>query len=283
MVKIFKVLTFILLILVSFSFADFSLKNLTVSININKQGEAYVEEKILIWINSTQSKELYESARLAFSDIASWKNILNLSEVRHHVTRANAEIYNIRVMPQNIEWCNSFLKICQTTMRLDYYIKAGGNGTGLVDVIQYKPRTKKYTLLSNTFSFEQTKTGDLILPEMTKISLTIPQDADKIYFSVNPKNIEENDLYFLFDEKENKKYYYGHLRTFVWEGTSLSKFTLSYEIEFPLESEVVEFFVGMQKSLFLFILSSEGLAGVLILIIASVSFYYLKKYNKINM
>ncbi|MEM4633526.1 MAG: hypothetical protein QW275_00020 [Candidatus Anstonellaceae archaeon] len=266
-------------LLSNYVFADFSMRSLSVFININKDGTAYVEERLYLVISGQISKELYDATRLSYSDLATWKERTQLSEMRHHVTRANTEISNLRVLPQPIERCNSMLDVCFATVIIDYNIPVGRNGTGLVRVENYKPRTSKFSLVSEALSFEQTKTGDLILPEGTTISISIPTNADKIFISNPPQALIESPSNFRYDEQDNLRYYIGEQRTFEWRGDTLSKFQFSYEIEAPLETEVIEFFSTLQRKVSFFLTSNEGPAAIFILAVAAATVFY---FNKIS-
>ncbi|VVB98508.1 Uncharacterised protein [uncultured archaeon] len=116
------------LLLISIVAADFSLSSLNVFINVNLDGSANVEEKLDLLINGTQSRDLYDTTRAAYSDLATWKDRTQLSEMRHHITRANADITNLRIVPQAVERCNSFLGVCHGVVVLDYVVPAGVNG-----------------------------------------------------------------------------------------------------------------------------------------------------------
>ncbi|MCX8197781.1 MAG: hypothetical protein N3F07_01100 [Candidatus Micrarchaeota archaeon] len=263
----------------SLFFAEFSMRSLSVMISINKDGSAHVEEHLAISISGKISKELYESTRVSYSDLATWKERTQLSEMRHHVTRANTEIVNLRVLPQPIERCNSLLDICYATVIIDYNIPLGKNGTGLVRVENYKPRTSRYSLAPEALSFEQTRTGDLILPQGTKISISIPQNAEKIFISNPPQELLESPENFRYDEQENLRFYVGEKRTFEWQGDTLSKFQFSYEIEAPLESEVIEFFSSWQRRVASFMFSPQGPAAAIIFLAAAASIFYINRFG----
>jgi len=267
------------LLLSGIASADFSMRSLSVLININKDGTVHAEERLSLVINGSSSKELYDATRSTYSDLATWKDRTQLSEMRHHVTRANTDISNLRVLPQAIERCNSFVGTCYATVVIDYTVPVGQNGSGLVKVDHYKPRTAKYSLVSDALSFDQTKTGDLILPTGTNISISIPQNSEKIYFSSLPQNLVDASDSFLYDEGANLRYYTGEKRTFYWQGDMLSKFQFTYEIEAPLESEVIEFFADNQKQITQFFLGPQGLAAIIVLAAAVASAFYLNRVN----
>ncbi len=260
--------------------ADFSTRSLMVFININLDGSASVEERLYMVMDGQPSRELYDTTRSAYSDLSTWQSRTGLSELRHHVSRAAAEITDLRITPQSIDHCNSFLGTCYATVVLDYKVAAGKNGSGLVKVDRYKPRTALYSLQQDALSFEQTKTGDLVIPEGTNITLSIPQTAEKIHFSSPPQNIKAGEENFRHDQSSNIDYYVGSERLFTWRGDSLSKFEFTYEIESPLESEVLQFFQDSQQSLLQFFFGPEGLAALIIIAAGAASAF---QFNRLKL
>ena len=272
---------FMLLLLAGMPHADFSMKSLSVFVNINLDGSANIDEQLEMVINGSSSRDLYDTTRAVYSDLTTWKTRTELLEMRHHVTRAKAEVTELRIIPQAIERCNSFLSTCYATVVIDYKIPATQNGSGLIKVDRYKPRTLRYSLKQDALSFEQTETGDLILPTGTVISMAIPQNAEKIFFSTVPTNLAgEPEEDFKYDSTSNTRYYIGKKRIFKWSGNALSKFQFTYEVELPLETEVVDFFIGSQNTVSVLIFGPQGMAALFIIITGVTSFYYMNRINK---
>lgn len=271
---------FALLVAASLASADFTMHALSVFININRDGSANVEERITLSLNGSQSRELYEITRSAYSDLATWRERTGISEMRHHITRATTEISDLRVLPQAVEFCNPYLDVCRAAIVIDYKVPSSANGSGLVKVEHYKPRTSNYSLLQDSLSFEQTRTGDIILPPNTNITIAVPQAAQKIYFSTVPNNLADESENFRFDQSANLRYYAGQKRLFVWKGDTLSKFAFTYEIESPLETEVLEFFRDSQGAVIRLFLGPEGLAAFIVIAAAGASVYYFNRLNK---
>ena len=271
---------FALLLISATPRADFSSKSLSVLININPDGSANVEEQLDIIMNSTSSRELYETTRTVYSDISTWKDRTQLPEMRQHISRAKADISDIRITPQPVTSCNSFLGICHALFILDYKVIAAQNGSGLVKVERYKPRTAKYSLQQEALSFEQTKTGDLILPSGTQISITVPAGAEKIYFSTAPSNIADESGNLLYDSSTNLRYYVGAKRTFSWQDNTLSKFQFTYEIESALEDEVISFFSGTQNATAQLLFGPQGIAAFIMIAAGALTFYYFNSRAK---
>ena len=190
--------------------ADFSSKSLTVMININPDGSANVEEQLAIIINGSDSENLYETTRTVYSDITTWQTLTQLPDLRQHISGAKADTTNIRITPEPIGNCNSFLGTCQALILMDYNVLAAQNGSGLVAVDRYKPRTARYTLQQDALSFELTKSGDLTLLEGTQLMITVPQPSEDIYFSTTPSNLNDTDASsFIYNPTTDLRYYAG--------------------------------------------------------------------------
>lgn len=274
---------FALFLLTSAARADFSSKSLSVLININPDGSANVEEQLDIVINSTESRELYETTRSVYSDLTTWKDRTQLSEMRHHISRAKADISDIRIIPGSVQNCNSFAGICHANFILDYMVAPGQNGTGLVKAERYKPRTTNYSLQQDALSFEQTKTGDLILPYGTQITIAVPTAAEKIYFSTLPDDIAADGSDSMrYDPTTNLRYYTGAERTFTWKDDTLSKFQFTYEIESPLEDEVISFFSNTQNATAQLLLGPQGIAAFILIATAVLTFYFFNSRARVK-
>lgn len=271
---------FLLLAIAGALSADFRLQSLSVFMNVNQDGSVNVEENLALAMNGS-STQLYRDTRSAYSDLATWQNRTGLPEMRHHVSRAAADINNLRVLPQAISSCNPYVDLCLATVTLDYTITATSeNGSGLVEVSHYKPRTAKYSIQQDALSFDQTKTGDLLLPPSTNITISIPAEAEKIHFSSIPQNLQGNGADFRYDQTSNTRYYTGTQRIFSWQGDTLSNFQFTYEIEFPLETEVVQFFQSSQNSVISLFLGPEGLAALILIAAGAASVYYFNRLGK---
>ncbi|MCX8197500.1 MAG: hypothetical protein N3G80_04265 [Candidatus Micrarchaeota archaeon] len=271
---------FFLLLFASVAFSsNFSLRSLSVFIRINQDGSANVEEHFAIMMNSSL-KEFYEDTRSIYSDLATWRAKTGIAELRHHISRAYADIRNLRLVPQPVERCNLYVNLCHATLLLAYDVPASKQGSGLVKVDWYKPRTAKYSIEADALSFERTKSGDLLLPPNTNITFAIPPLADRIYFSAIPENIADQASNFRYDYTSNLRYYVGQSRIFNWRGEMLSKFQFTFEIEFPLETEVIEFFKEAQTSVLTLFFGPQGLAALIILSSVAATIYFLNKIER---
>lgn len=254
----------VLMMLAGIAFCNFELRALNVSITLNPDGTAHVVEEAHLFINTSQSIELYKQSRTV-NDLSSWTARTEISDLRTHLSRAYVEISNLQVRPGTVQNCNNVAETCYASLVLDYDVyPIRGKTAGLLDASMYKPRTTKYSLRNEVFTFNRSKTDDIILSKNMAIFVAVPDDATRITFSKVPDNFNDADiLLFKFDSKTGNNYYYGQKRSFEWSGQTLSQFGMSYELEQSLEDEITQFFSQMQKKIFGSILSAEGLAYIL--------------------
>lgn len=262
--KTFLAFAFALLIFAGAARAEFELRSLDVSLSVNPDGTAHATEEAMLFITGNQSTSLYEQS-IVYNDLSSWATRTGISDIRTHISRAYAELRDLRVRPQPLSNCNNLAQTCYATLVLDYDIFPIQNKTasGIVSADLYKPRTTKYSLKTEAFTFPRTKTDDIILPKGTSLKITLPQEASYITFSKVPDNLAGESALFRFDPKVGATYYFGPARVFLWSDQTLSQFSLSYEIEKPLEAEVLEFFNELETRIFSSVFSFEGFAYLL--------------------
>ncbi|VVB58954.1 Uncharacterised protein [Candidatus Anstonella stagnisolia] len=279
----FSQLLLCIFLLAGIAAAGFELRSFSVNVNINNDGSSHVEERALIFITTPQSRELYEASRLN-NDLSSWRELLGIEEIRQHVSRASVEVARFRFRAEAPERCNSIAGTCFASIVFDYDAipvqKNDSSRSGIISTYTYKPRTTRYSLNPQAFSFETSNAGDIILSKQTTLSIAIPQDSQKIFFSRDPDNLADKTGNVIFDSKDNLNYYYGSLRTFNWEGQTLSQFELSFEREESLEKEVLQFFKTAQERVSSLLFSSEGPAILIILAVAAASVIYINHMRK---
>lgn len=262
-----------LMLILSTASAGFELKSLHVTITVNPDGSAYVEEKIYLFLTSPDDVELYESG-MSINDLATWKERIGLGDIRYHIGTATVDVRNIRIRPQPVEKCSTVTGACFATLMFDYGASpftingTPVEGTGLFIMEKFKPRTTRYTLNPKSLSFEVTADGDIVLQKNVVLTIILPQDAKNIYAQPIPKD--------LIDSRPPFK----GISTFSWENTILPKFEFSYEREESLESEVLQFFQSAQQHVSSIIFGPEGAAAILILLIVVVSYVYLSRAKK---
>ncbi len=260
---------FAILFLLSLAYADFQLQNLDVAIKLNEDGSAAVEERINVIVFGQYSMQLYESGYNK-NNLASWQDVTNISEIKTHIGANYADTRNIVVRPQPLQKSKSGLDVWYGQIIVDYsaypyYDKNGSvaNRTGLVIMDNYKPRTTRYTLNENAFSFKRTETGDIKLDDTTTLSITPPSNA--LITIVNP----------ITEDMSNVKFP-APSRTLKWSGLTLVQFSLVYEIEQSLDKEVLSFFSDLQQSIRASLSSPEGLSAIAVVLVLAAAYFYLR-------
>ncbi|MBS3069834.1 hypothetical protein J4441_05710 [Candidatus Micrarchaeota archaeon] len=270
----------LLFLLSGTAFASFEFRSLSVQISINPDASAHVEEHISIFITGNQSRQIYEDSRL-FNDLSTWRERLQLEEIRHHISRAAADITHFRTRPDPVERCNPQLETCFASLTFDYDIPATAAnfpGGGLIIAQNYKPRTWRYALNPQALSFETSKNGDIIISKQITLSISIPQDSKKIFFSRTPDGL--NAAGDFTRDGSNALYYAGTARSFSWSGQTLSQFEFSFEREESLENEVLQFFKSAQERISYLFFSPEGPALLIMLAAVSLSIFYINHIRK---
>ncbi len=262
-----------LLLLGTVAHSAFVLRSLQITIDAQKNGDANVDERISMFLDSQDSVDLYKSG-LSINDLGSWKERTGMSEMRYHVSAAKVNIRNIRIRPQPLEQCNNVDGTCYATIIIDYTatpldVNGSGNSTtGMFLLDKYRPRTTRYTLNPDTISTKRTESGDLLLDQYTSLTIKIPSDAKLEALQPIP-----SDLIDTLELPSSTNH------TFTWKNAILPKMQLVYTIEDPLETEIIEFFGSLEGSATSLFLGPSGAAIIIILGVSIVSYVYLNRVS----
>ncbi|MDD5337627.1 MAG: hypothetical protein PHS02_04040 [Candidatus ainarchaeum sp.] len=258
-----------LLILASVAFANFQFQNQEISVKLNEDGSATVEESLNLVVFSQYSMQLYETGYNK-NTLSGWQELTNITEIKVHTSAKDADVRGLIIRPQPLEKSLSAGDVWYAQIILDYsvypyYDKSGQpiNGTGLVEIDNYKPRTTRYSLNEAAFNLPRTERGDIRLDTDTTLSITPPANSLITYLNPIPRALGS------FKPPARS-------RTLSWNDLTLVQFSLEYEIEESLDKEVLQFFSGLQDSIRTSLLSTEGFAAVAIAIILIFSYFYLK-------
>jgi len=255
---------------------SFELRRFEVSLTLYPDGTAHAVESMRIYMNNTQSIKLYEDT-MQSNDLATWVSRTGISDLRTHITSASVEVGNLQVRSQSPENCNSILGVCFATLVLEYDIRPlYTDKPGILKLENYKPRTTRYTLNSDVLLLSRSSSGDILLPPNTMLRIILPADASDIKFSQLPNNLKNDTSRFIYDPSQG---YSGHERQFVWSDQTLSKFSVAFQREAPLESEILSYFSRLQKMVFDTAFSIEGAALILVLIVLLVSVLWVHKLH----
>jgi hypothetical protein len=257
-----------LLLAFSTCFAEFRLQNVDVSAKLDETGAAVVQERIDLIIISPYSMQLYESG-FNKNTLSAWQEITGLDDIKLHVSSSTVENKNLIIRPQPLTKSGSGLDVWYAQIILDYeahpYYDVDGNilnGTGMVTMDQYKPRTVRYTLNPNAFNLPRTDTGSIkVAPEFT---LNIIPPSSAVIKRLNPIPTDIADAQLPIQS-----------RKLSWSGLTLVQFTLEYDIEQSLDHEVLEFFTSLQDQIGTRMRSAEGIAAIFIIVVLVGSYLYL--------
>jgi len=250
------------------AYPAFQLDGITVSVFVDEKGNTTIEERVDLTLTTPNTIDLYNSPILRH-DLATWRDLVGVSEIRHHISGATVDIKNIRVRPQPPKLCNEFAGTCKATIFIDYnaYQLPPSNSTvasktGLFFADKFKPRTTRYTLNTNAITLGLSESGDLALDKNTNLTIVLPKTAAKIVSQPLPVGVEFQELL----QQHNK---------FSWRNMRLPRFEFSYEIEESLENEVFDFFTSLQRAAQMAIFGPQGLALIAIVVIILSSYVYL--------
>lgn len=268
-----KLLKFLaLLLLISVSFGEFILEEVTVYIHdIEADGSAKVSESIKLFLYDEANEE-YDSG-FNRNDLSFWSTITGLQDIKQHVNPAKVEISDFIVRPQPRSKCNPIQGTCHGELILEYTASPSYNitedgeavpiqGTGLFSVEKYKPRTTKYTIEPEALSFTITSKGSLLLEENIYLRMGLPQETVVLDLNPKPEDLVDTELPARINELE-------------WNDIILVKFSVIFEVEEPLEKEVSEFFYDLFGSIQDLLTGEYGGALLAIIIIIIGGYLYI--------
>ncbi len=277
MMKTFKYVVFFILCVILVSYASFEMQSIDIRAHIQEDGSARITEEFSIYIEGQESIELYEESlsTLSRNNIQSWFHKLQLQELIYHIGGQRVDIENLIILPEPAQkvYNNAY-----TTISISYDVLPSPEKQttdenisfteekGLFILKNTKPRTTEYTL--NRWAFlDTTENGDLILSQNTKLTFLLPEKAKITTIYPVPDNL-----------KDKLPPYY--VSTVAWTKPVLPKFTLVFEVEETLESEIVYFFNSIQDKITKLIQGPEGIPTILIIVVILISIIYLHKINK---
>jgi len=240
---------------------------------IQEDGSASVAEEFSIYIEGEESITLYEESLITLSrnNIQNWFYKLQLPDLIYHIGGKDVEVDNLAILPEPVQkvYKNGYTTISITYTVLEPKTIKNNESTqyiGLFILEKTKPRTTKYLLNRQAF-LNTNDNGDLILSPNTKLTLLLPKNSKITTIYPLPHTLKDSLPPF-------------YVSTISWTKQILPKFTLEFEIEDTLESEIVGFFNSIQYKINEKIQGSEGIPTLIILIIVVVSIVYLHKINK---
>ncbi|MFH1447473.1 MAG: hypothetical protein ABIG39_01300 [Candidatus Micrarchaeota archaeon] len=270
-------LGFALVLLLFLSLAahgEFQQNNLSVTVDLNQDGSAYVKEIVRISMNSG-SPIIYDTAISTANDLSSWRTKTNL-DLRFHFNRDVVDITDVTILPQPRDSCSGCVKDvctqCFGTIIMRYRLGpiANKSESGIVFMNHFKPRTINYTINPEAISFESSSSGNIILPENTRFTINVPAGAIVTKLNPLPKEIGGGVELPIHN-----------ISSFSWSGrTQLSTFEFSFQIEEPLSVEVLDFFMSVRDEALRVLYSQEGIAIIFISSVVLISIILLRRHTE---
>ncbi len=244
------VLFLVVVMLAQVAHASFDLSSFSVTIDVYKDGRAHVTEVFNIFLTNSETADTYERAKGAINlTVESWRAQTNLQALRYYVSNVDAN--SVLVKPQRVAPPNPITGARDTSIIVEY-----DTITPLFNTTQTKPRTTHYELDRSAIVFESSASGEIIIPEKSNLTIRIPK-ATLLALSPPPDIPGEVSL------PNNDQ------KVFTWLGRStLTKFSVVFETEETLESEVIGFFQNTQAKFLEFLTSLWGVLLVLVALIA---------------
>ncbi|MEM4366859.1 MAG: hypothetical protein QW035_01875 [Candidatus Anstonellales archaeon] len=258
----------VLLLLLAPLHAAFDLRSADIEVIISPSGEVHVTEKYDILVPSGFETTTYNSLLSKPHDLATWSTSTNISELRLHVDRGVVSVDNLAIKPQPLSQCNPLSYICHGIIIVDYDVSPyPGTNTTIVAIMEYKPRTKRYTFNPSILSFLRSDAGDMLIDSKTTLTFTLPKDS--VIVSLNP----------LIGYSPSDFPLKG-VSQVSFRNTILVQFSLVFEREESIIVEVSDFFSYLYLSLFSIFTKPEGvIMGAVIILIVGV-FIYAEKLRK---
>lgn len=244
--------------------SEFQQANLSVNVQVNPDGTAYVTETVRLQMDSG-SPVIYDTT-MAASDLSTWRTKTKL-DLRFHFNRDVVDITDVNILAEPRDSCSGCVRdvctVCYGTLMLTYKVSpiANQSESGLFKMARFKPRTTNYSVNPDAFSFESSGAGSVVLPENTQLTILLPEGAFNESVTHSPEITTQ-----------------GNRKAFTWRGRiPFNTFKLSFYTEEPLSTEVMEFFGSVRDDVLRVLFSTEGIAVVFMAVIAIASIVLLKR------
>lgn len=264
-----------LMLLLSLSYAAFTVTALDVTVDVTEDGSAEITEDLYLLITTDYHISVYTNG-LTQNDLGSWGSLTGLSDVRYHVDNRVVDVQSVVVRPQPVSRCNPLADLCHGELKISYRVDAyrdkngeAVNNSGLFLAEEYKPRTTRYTLNSGALSFEESDLGDVILGKNERLTFLLPQKATLMEVSPLPEGVEKEGV--------------GEAKELSWENTVLARFNVIFEEEESLDTEVLRFFLNAREGMNELVSGPEGPALIILILIIVGAYLHLQgKVKKVK-
>jgi hypothetical protein len=234
---------------------------------VHEDATAHVVEEFQLYMDSNESSLFYDRV-IPLNDISAWKNVTSIENMRIHMDTRYAHLDNVRVRAQRRQGCNPWTGTCYGIVRIEYDVSSAYGGS-FMSKSQDKPRTYNYTFNPLSLSFGTSEEGDVVLPSVTELSIHLP--ADSVIQTLNPFPDYFASTSLPVHGQPNLK----------WAGPAiLSRMELGFTREDDLSTEIIGFFRTMQATIVGLLRSTEGLALIVMIVIALASTILLRRYRE---
>ncbi len=218
----------ILALLVHLSNASYTVKNLNVTVNLNQNSSAQVEETLHVLI-SNESVSQYSTNRAALNlTLSDWQQLIGPTLTEHIINPASSA-YGFKFLPGPVTRLQSG---GTANILLIYYVK------NVTFVNLTGPRTYMYRFNTRVFNFEHGVSGQILNPNTT-FTIVMPQGS--AIKSVYPIPDVPADAFATN---------YQNVTSISWKYSEpLSKFTLVFVVRQSLQAEVSQFFTEVYDEL----------------------------------
>jgi len=235
--------------------------------SVRDDASAHVVEEFQLYMDSNESSDFYDRV-MSLNDVSAWKNITSIENLRIHMDTQYVRIDGARVRAQKRQGCNPWTGTCYGIVRIEYDASSAYDGS-FISKSRDKPRTYNYTFNPLSLSFASSEPGDVALPSITELLIHLPPDSVIQKLNPFPDYFASTSLP-VHGQTELK-----------WAGPAiLSRMELSFTREDELSTEIIDFFRTMQGDIVGMLRSTEGLALIVMLVIALGSMILLRRYRE---
>ncbi len=230
------------LVLVSESFAYFTVTHLTTVVYLSNSTSAQVEETLQIYMSNSSIQNYMQDRAAVNQTITIWQKLLQTNLLEQHIINPRSSISNFTLLPgpatpEGYSGATAYL----TMMYVAHNV---------TQVSEIAPRVFKYTFNDSCFNFEHTASGPALFQNAT-LEMVLPKNA-KVILPIYPA-------------PDSPIANYANATQFYWfQAEPLNKFQLSYTVTESLQQEVVSFFANMypKHAVILYLLIAFVAAGI---------------------
>jgi len=251
-------------------YSAFSLDSLTITAYVRDDGSAYIREEYNVHITGNDSIKRYSEAvsLLKRNDIQAWRDQLGIPVI-YHLGGQPVSISDFTITPEPIVTSYTYVDNVYVSIALTYTVDPPTASSGLFIVSQPTPRTLRYSINKNGFMFETTSSGGIILPPNTKLTFVLPDGI-----TITRLNPLPNDLSTSLPPIKG-------VSTLTWERTSvLSGFSLEFEKELPLETEITAFLDELSAGVISIFTGPNAIPAIVIIITLVIAIAYLHRIKR---